>query len=239
MPDELRRLLQSHDFVDRALQKHAPTLAPSVREELQQQRDGIFLKLLNHKSSDPRVTRAQLNFLLASLVDLAPKSEVADLLLDAGKAATDRLARLAETAPRSVGDLAPERFAILDTLSDRAGVIGRDYRYIYTNTANAKVYNANAAEFIGKPLWSVIDRHHFKSNSKNRFDACFAGRTFTHVCTHNSPDGMITYSVSYNPVRNRHGDVIAALLVARDVTAFAPAPEFHWPASTTPLFAHS
>lgn len=93
MPDNLRRLLRSHDFLHKALQLHGPKLAAADRERMQNERDGIMLQLIKYRSSEPRITLAQFNILIGSLGELCPDKEKADLLIRSCQEAAERLVR--------------------------------------------------------------------------------------------------------------------------------------------------
>jgi len=71
MPDNLRRLLKSHDFLENALTTYGKSMTAMDAVRLQQEKDHVFLELLAHASTDPRITLAQINFFVATLASLA------------------------------------------------------------------------------------------------------------------------------------------------------------------------
>ncbi len=220
MPDKLRRLLQSHEFLDRALKEYGAAMAAADAENLRADRARVFNELVEHTSADPRVTIAQISFLMAGLAALSANSAEAQRLR---AACTHHVERLAGPA------LSQEQYGLLDSMTDRVGIYDRNYRYVFTNKANAAFHGRRQSEFIGLPSWTVVGQECFETVTRPKLDACFAGRSVTFVAGESDGAASTIYSVRYDPIRDRSGGVTSALVVARDVTSLAVRSEMDWP----------
>ena len=243
MPDTIRRLLQSHEFLHRALQLHGPKLAAADRERMQQERDGIVLELIKYPSSEPRITLAQFNILIGSLADLCDDSEMAEILTQSCREAAERLVRQSARQKAMNTDAQEKRngklqrnkavlqqMRLMDSLPDRAGVIDRNYRYVWTNKANADFYGIEPATFVDVPLSEQIGNKAFSELSKAHIDTSLNGRSLLHVTGHYARGRWFKYLISYDPVRNDDNEIEAVLIVARDVSNMPVEPQFIWPA---------
>jgi PAS domain-containing protein len=249
MPEEVRRLLQSHKFLELALADHGARLSPRDAENLRSERDRMFLKLVIHKSDNPRVTLAQLNFLQSALAEQPADRTQAALLRQACADVSARLAAQAEAekkrsaallksaqivdpAFREPTAIGPAQFAVLDCMVDRAAILDRDYRYVFTNAANADFYGVPQQDFVSRPIATVIGTPCFEALAKPHYDTSFAGKSHSIIVAHDSRRGFIHYSISYDPIRDRSGAVTSALVVARDVTSLGIETPLVWPRAT-------
>ena len=233
MPDELRRMLTSYEFLDRALGEHGAALPAADADKLRSERDEVFLDLLRYSSADPRITLAQIDLLLASLTELASEPGRARMLSKACRTTAARLASQIQrqTARGPAPGISPQEAALLDSLPDRASLYDRDYRFIFTNRANAAFHGIAAADFVGRPCWSIVGARCFEELAKPSIDACIAGRPVSMVATHRAGGRLLTYAVTLDPVRNDAGNVVSTLIVARDVSGLSvDTPKVVWPA---------
>lgn len=240
MPEKLRHLLESHEFLRSALRLHGKSMQPSDVARMKSECDEHFLELLRHASKDPRITLTQIRFMVESLAELAGNDSIAQLLkarcIDAVARLTERdppgavptprptKSRIANTRQKVPKYCQREELALLDSLSDRLVVMSRDYRYVFTNRANAAFHGLKPEDMIGSPVWSVVGQRCFKSLTKPMLDDCFMGHRFTLYVRHTYRAPSITCSVLFDPVRDDSGEVVSAMVSARDVTSL-PIPE--------------
>lgn len=240
MPDTVRRLLQMHDFLHRSLQEHGAELATNVRESMLKERDELLLRLLKHRSSEPQITLAQFKMLIASLAEQSDTPESAALLTQYCLEAAERLVRQS-TRSRVMGEHGNDRASgtrrpagidqrLWDTLPDRVGVIDRNYRYVWTNKANAAFYDTATSDFVSRPLLEQVGKKCFTELSKPNIDSCLGGAALRHVTGHYARGKLLKYLISYDPVLDEDGDIEAVMIVARDVSDLPVEPKFIWPA---------
>jgi hypothetical protein len=246
MLDELRRLLQSYDFLHRALEDHGDTLCSLAADKIRLERDRLFVELVNYNSSEPQVTLAQIRFFLAGLADLASDPEQAEILRQACLSAAERLAgdivqqdqvcqsfvplpAIRPPVPTVKPYLSLQDVWLLNSTSDRTSIIGRDYRYLFTNKANAAFHKMPAADFVGRPSHTIVGDKCFRDLTKPSLDECFAGHALAFAVSHRAGKKMITYASSVEPIRDAGGDVVAALISAKDVTRYAVRADRVWP----------
>jgi PAS domain-containing protein len=218
MSNQLPRLLKSYEFLRSGRNIHGGKLPPGDAKGLDGSIDRLFLDILTHVSDDPRVTMAQVRFLLTSMADLIPDAEKHEAL---GAACQRHLNRLdVHFAPRPVNPpiAAPLQYRYLDSMRDRVAVVDAAYRYVYTNKANADFHGSDTSSFIGRPNWQVIGQRYFELFNKPRFDACFAGQSDSYIAAHPLRDPSKLHAVNVDPVLDDTGQITSILVICRDVS---------------------
>ncbi len=218
MPDQLLRMLRSHEFLLRSLEDHAPDLTPSQRAELQHRIDGVFLDILSHETADPRITLAQVRFLLDNVLKMVANPDKGRALHEL---CTRHFARLEEKiAFRPAPPEPPQsrEFAYLDSLSDRVAIVDTCYRYVFTNKANLEFHGKTMHDFIGRPNWEFVGWKFFEQTNKARWDACAAGRPQYFSAPHPKGDPDVIFSVKMEPITGEDGRIGSTLVVARDIS---------------------
>lgn len=237
MLDELRRLLKLYEFYDQSLSAGAEQARKAKTSELQslvrRQRDSVLLKIVTFSSADPRVTALQIRFLLGCLGSLASDEALADVLREACIRHVEDLAVAAKGSDppahspelrlhgrrRQSGHIwRPDDFVCLDSLSDRAAVFDRDYRYVTMNLANAEFHKTGTDAFRGRGHWDVMGNEFFERISKPKFDACLAGQPSEFFANKFARNGEIFW-LRLSPVRDTADAVVGVLAVACDVSA--------------------
>ncbi|MBB3655537.1 PAS domain-containing protein [Rhizobium sp. BK650] len=71
--------------------------------------------------------------------------------------------------------------AILQTLPDRVAVLTKDYRYLYSNSANCAHLGKTAMQLIGRHIVEFIGEDRFAHGVKEKLDACFGGMSVDYV----------------------------------------------------------
>lgn len=242
MPQELRRLLNSHEFLQQAIKEHGAGFSSTELDRVRRECDRIFFELVNYSSTHAEITLAQLNFLLLSLVELASDKSQGEILRRSCLATAQRLATSAPPksakAPPPTGDntaapalnpvVTPREERLLNSITDRAAICDRDYRYLFVNKANAAFHNLTPADFIGRKIDTVVGKKIFRKLTKPTVDRCIAGESFSLTVGYKSPDKAQTFAAQFAPIRNESGEVVAAMVISRDVTAFPVEPESVW-----------
>jgi len=112
----------------------------------------------------------------------------------------------------------------LDCLPERVAIIGLDYRYIYCNKRNAEFHRKRPSEFIGRPLFDLIDMERFQTRAKPNLDRCFAGGCLSYDYEVADPSGrMIEVNCRMTPFTGADGSTVGAMLVV----------------TTHPIYAHA
>ncbi|MBX4975272.1 PAS domain-containing protein [Rhizobium lentis] len=105
--------------------------------------------------------------------------------------------------------------AILESLPDRVAVLTRDYRYLYSNSANCIHLNRKPMELIGRHLCEFIGEERFAECARHKLDACFAGEQIDY--SYERPVGPRQMRCRMTPLRDAGGTVIGALIVMEDL----------------------
>ncbi|MEP3438663.1 MAG: PAS domain-containing protein [Hoeflea sp.] len=112
----------------------------------------------------------------------------------------------------------------LDCLPERVAIIGLDYRYIYCNKRNADFHEKRSSDFIGKPLFEIIDMERFEERAKPRLDQCFGGACVSY--DYEIPDTcgrLFAVNCRMTPLPGTNGTIIGAVLVLSMHPMFARA----------------
>tara|TARA_R110002020_G_scaffold200364_5_gene402589 strand:+ start:2625 stop:3323 length:699 start_codon:yes stop_codon:yes gene_type:complete len=112
----------------------------------------------------------------------------------------------------------------LDCLQERVAIIGLDYRYLYCNKRNADFHGKRPSDFIGRPLFEMIDMERFKTRAKPRLDQCFGGAYISYDYEVPDPSGrMFEVNCRMTPLPGHDGSIIGAVLILSMQSMFARA----------------
>ncbi len=109
--------------------------------------------------------------------------------------------------------------SVIEQVSDRISVIGRDYRYRLTNRANLDYHAKPLDAFLGRHLAEIVGEEEFCVRNKPELDRCFLGET---VCVRRSgrtgtgADCML--EILLEPYRETDGSISGAVVTIRDIT---------------------
>lgn len=178
MTDTLSRLLSSYEFLHLALVEHGSRMDTHEARRLRVELARAFSKIVAYSSQDVRVTVTQVRFIIANLERASIDPGVIRELQLACIQHLDRIAEYVEatttpakpvegprfkTRRRRPSILTEENFRPLDVLGDRASVFDTEFRYIFTNVANARFHREPASAFVGRPNSSIADPKVFES----------------------------------------------------------------------------
>jgi PAS domain-containing protein len=233
----LAALLDTYNFAENAIEQHADSMPSSGLEGLLADRDAAFQKLLFHSSDNVHVTIAQLQLMIRFLGSDARKDpKFVRLIVTKCMNRVDHLARTtatitaaeSPTRPALASDLQAthldaEYLQSFNNSSDRIVVIDRDYKYLFSNQANAAFHQQQPKWFTGRPLWDTTNTHFFETVNKPIFDKCFAGHGVAFVAAHPGRDVSNNFSCQVDPIKDAKGEVVAGLAIARLISLTAPA----------------
>lgn len=115
-------------------------------------------------------------------------------------------------ATRSRNDASPQEM-LLDSLDERVGVVGLDYRYIFTNERNAQFHQVRPSAFIGRHIVEFIGEERFATRVKSKLDQCFAGASLNYGYEIADANGQV-FAVNCRMTPFRDGsDQIAGAIV--------------------------
>lgn len=189
---------------------------------LESERAEAFSSLLETASGEPAIAIVQLRALVRSIASSGLDRELTTTLVDMADRHLEQLSRAFESAPQSPrvpclptvasnGWLSEAELRALDNDVNRMVIIGSDYRYLYSNPANAVFHGDLPASLVGKPLWETTSQEFFATVSKPVFDRCFAGHPAAFVSPHPGRDPAQVFSAHLSPILNKQGRTIAAL----------------------------
>lgn len=106
--------------------------------------------------------------------------------------------------------------AILDSMPDRIAVITPDYRYLYTNPANAKHLASRPMELIGRHIVEFIGLQRFEERVKAYLDRCFAGEIVDYAFAKSVEGRTVVVRCRMTPCHSSGGKLIGAILVIQE-----------------------
>ncbi|WP_067339532.1 putative bifunctional diguanylate cyclase/phosphodiesterase [Stappia indica] len=108
---------------------------------------------------------------------------------------------------------------IVRQTTDRISVIGTDFRYKFTNAANAAFYGMQPEEFRGLHVSELIGAERFDGRARDYFLRCFSGISVEYEHDLVLPSGGTRFQrVRMDPYREADGTISAAIVVMRDIT---------------------
>jgi len=109
--------------------------------------------------------------------------------------------------------------SVVEQVSDRISVVGKDYCYRLTNKANLDYHKKPLDAFLGKPVSDILGQAEFELKSKPELDQCFAGESIRSRRAGRDGDGQEhMLDVLMAPYREEDGSISGAAITIRDVT---------------------
>ncbi|HXV29476.1 MAG TPA: PAS domain-containing protein, partial [Sinorhizobium sp.] len=106
--------------------------------------------------------------------------------------------------------------AILDSIPDRIAVITPDYRYLYTNPANASHLASKPMDLIGRHIVEFIGLQRFEERVKSYLDRCFAGEVVDYTFAKSAEGRNVVVRCRMTPCLSSTGKLIGAILVIQE-----------------------
>jgi PAS domain-containing protein len=108
--------------------------------------------------------------------------------------------------------------AILEGLQDRVAVLTRDYRYLYSNSANCAHLGRRPMELIGRHIVEFIGKERFEARAKPRLDACFSGLAVDYIYAPDRGEGVVrSVRCRMSPLRDVSGKAMIGALIVLQV----------------------
>lgn len=216
MSRKLDRSIQSFDFLVAHRRENGAVLSPAEAGDLDRQIADAMRGALAADQTDPAGAIRHTRFVLRAMCDSISDRSTAECLRDICDSHLDRLgAQLAKFQVRTPE--LPDDLSYLDGLSERVALFDMEYRYIYTNRANCELHRKSPSTFIGRTNADVVGDRFFGMINKERFDAASAGKRSSYYSGDPCAPGRV-FSVTFDPVRDRHGRPVGSLVAARDVS---------------------
>lgn len=197
---------------------------------LDRELDPILKAVYEQRALSVEEARLQFHFLLdilrAEAADMAcvlRHSKLLQSLIDRYFAATG-VADLADLAlehrarlpSKGLADEGLLNEAILDCLPDRIAVITPDYRYLYTNPANANHLESRPMDLIGRHIVEFIGLQRFEERVKAYLDRCFGGEVVEYTFAKTVDGRTVVVRCRMTPCLSSNGKLIGAILVIQE-----------------------
>lgn len=227
---ELKELIELFWFKYSQMQYAVKVADEHLIGILDRELDPILKAVYDRKAASVEEARLQFQFLVdvlrAEADDLTcvlRHSQLLRSLIDRYFAATgaDDLAGLdLERTPklpkRGRADEGLLNEAILDSFPDRIAVITPDYRYLYTNRANASHLGSKPIDLISRHIVEFIGLQRFEQRVKACLDRCFAGEIVDYSFSKTVGGSTILVRCRMTPCLSSKGRVIGAILVIQE-----------------------
>jgi PAS domain S-box-containing protein len=107
---------------------------------------------------------------------------------------------------------------VFESSPDRMSIIGRDYTYRRVNPVGERHWNMPAEQIVGRHVAELLGMEIFAQKIKPQLDRCFEGEDVSDADWFSGRRGRRYLALSYSPLRPEPGGVVAALVIARDLT---------------------
>jgi PAS domain S-box-containing protein len=228
----LRELIELFWFKYSQLQYAVKVADEHLIRILDRELDPILRAVYDRKAASVEDARVQFQFLVDMLRAEADDfscvlrhSQLLRSLIDRYFAATgaadlaeldlDRRPRLPSKGCADEGLL---NEAILDSFPDRIAVITPDYRYLYTNPANASHLASKPMDLIGRHIVEFIGLQRFEQRVKSCLDRCFGGEIVDYTFAKSAEGRTVVVRCRMTPCMSSTGKLIGAILVIQEQT---------------------
>lgn len=227
---ELRELIELFWFKYSQLQYAVKVEDEHLIRLLDREVDPILRAVYDRKASSVEDARLQFQFLVDML-----RAEADDLtcvlrhshllrsLIDRYFAATGAadlagldLDRTPKFPSKGRADEGLLNEAILDSFPDRIAVITPDYRYLYTNPANASRLSSRPMDLIGRHIVEFIGLQRFEQRVKSCLDRCFSGEIVDYTFAKTVEGRTVVVRCRMTPCMSSAGKLIGAILVIQE-----------------------
>jgi PAS domain S-box-containing protein len=113
---------------------------------------------------------------------------------------------------------------LINASTDSILTVGRDYRIVNCNSVFQETYSASGME-IGKGfnIMQLMNTDEEREKNVAYYDRVFNGESFELTDQYTLNGQISHFIVSYSPLRNEHGEVIAVAIFVKDITAVTKA----------------
>jgi PAS domain S-box-containing protein len=114
---------------------------------------------------------------------------------------------------------------VFESSPDAVLIIGTDYRYKRVNPVHARNWGRPAESMVGMHMAELVGQEFFEQRLRPFLDRCFAGENVKFDDWFDNARGHRFIAATYSPLRSDSQQVVAALVIARDLTDHARASE--------------
>ena len=114
---------------------------------------------------------------------------------------------------------------VFECSPDTVLIIGTDYRYKRVNPIHARNWGRPAESMVGMHVAELVGTEFFESKLRPFLDRCFAGESVRFEDWFDNALGHRFVAASYSPLRSGSQQVVAALVIGRDLTEHTLASE--------------
>ncbi len=107
--------------------------------------------------------------------------------------------------------------AILNCMPDRIAVITTDYRYLYTNPANAERLNERPMDLVGRHIVEFVGFRRFEQRVKPNLDRCFCGEMIDYTFAKDLNSHTVVVRCRMTPCKSNTGKIIGAILTLQEI----------------------
>jgi PAS domain S-box-containing protein len=141
---------------------------------------------------------------------------------------TAELTRSNESLKREIAERNQAEYLtgqVFESSPDAVLIIGTDYKYKRVNPVHARNWGRPAESIVGMPVANLVGADFFEHRIRPFLDRCFAGETVRFEDWFDNALGHRFVGVSYSPLRSGSQQVVAALVIGRDLTEYTLASE--------------
>jgi PAS domain S-box-containing protein len=114
---------------------------------------------------------------------------------------------------------------VFECSPDALLIIGTDYKYKRVNPVHERNWGMPAGSMVGMHVAELAGAEFFEHKLRPFLDRCFAGETVRFEDWFNNALGHRFVGASYSPLRSGSQQVVAALVIGRDLTEYTLASE--------------
>src|SRR5580698_4847418 len=114
---------------------------------------------------------------------------------------------------------------VFECSPDAILIIGTDYRYKRVNPVHERNWGRPAESMVGMHMAELVGQEFFEQRLRPFLDRCFAGENVKFDDWFDNARGHRFIAATYSPLRSDSQQVVAALVIARDLTDHARASE--------------
>jgi PAS domain S-box-containing protein len=176
-------------------------------------------------------TQARLIYDLVFLVFALLMTRVARARHELERRVAERTAELTRSNDNLKREIAERNQAeyltgeVFECSPDAVLIIGTDYRYKRVNPVHERNWGRPAGSLIGMHVAELAGVEFFEGNLRPFLDRCFAGENVRFEDWFDNALGHRFVAVSYSPLRSGSQQVVAALVIGRDLTEYTLASE--------------
>ncbi len=101
-------------------------------------------------------------------------------------------------------------------MPDRIAVVTTDYRYLYSNPANAAYLDMRPMDLIGRHIVEFIGIQRFEQGVKAKLDTCFSGQVVEYSFNKTLDGRTVVVRCRMTPCYSGAGKLFGAILILQE-----------------------